>query len=200
VLLLALIAGFAIGFTPVFAIIHELGHVLAGWFSPEVEVAAVRWTATYWRGSPTAMLFASGHYFMMLVDVGAAIHAGRKGALGVGFFALGHALCQPVFAAFSHDFADLSQAFGFDAALFWWIFLAGSTAALVFLTASKLIERREHLIRRLRASARQKPAPRPEPAARVGGREARPTRSRESPARRRVSAAPPQPLSTRLHP
>jgi hypothetical protein len=147
-LVLALVAGFGVGFTPAFSIVHELGHVIAGWLSPGVQVMAVRWTVTYWTGSATPVFFAAGHYTMMLADAAAAVHARRRGALGVGFFALGHALCQPVYAAFSQDFAQLSSEFGFDTAVFFWVVLAGTTLSFALLQAARLLEKREALLRR----------------------------------------------------
>lgn len=166
-LVLALLAGFGVGFTPAFSIVHELGHVIAGWMSPSVDVIAVRWTVTYWTGRATPVLFAAGHYTMMLADAGAAVQARRRGALGVGFFALGHALCQPVYAAFSQDFAMLASEFGFDTAVFFWVVLAGTTLSFVLLKAARLLETREALLRThtRRRTAQERPSARARPAA-----------------------------------
>jgi hypothetical protein len=114
--------------------VAALGTVVA---AVRVGVTAVRWTVTYWAGSATPVFFAAGHYTMLLVDAAAAVHARRRGALSTGFFALGHALCEPVCAAFSQDFAQLSWEFGFDTAVFFWVVLAGTTLSFVLLQAAR---------------------------------------------------------------
>lgn len=115
--------------------------------SGSVNVEGVAWTVTYWTGTATPAFFAAGHYGMMLADVSTARWSERRGARGVGFFALGHALCQPVFASFSQDFARISSEFGFDTAVFFWVVLAGSTSSAVNVSAAKLLEKRERLLR-----------------------------------------------------
>jgi len=148
-LVLSAVVGFALGWTPLLAPIHELGHVLVGVASSGVQVKAMDWTTTYWTGSPSPAFFAAGYYAMVLADAWFSIVASRKRAFTAASFFLGHALTQVPFAFLSHDYFQIYQAYGNDVSLL--------TFSLFFMVAFLLLTQslRVMLIERMKASKRR---------------------------------------------
>ena len=93
------ICGFALAFTPIFAPIHELGHVSQAWERGcEAEIVDWNHTSTTCTGDGSVRLF--GFWFEHLVFLALAL-AGRK--KGWGIAALGYATGTYFFAFMSTD-------------------------------------------------------------------------------------------------
>jgi hypothetical protein len=110
---LAIVAGFTVAWFPVFAPIHEAGHVFVGMLDPDVSIKAVRWRTTYYLGHPSVLFFAAGHISSAITTaLIATFVALKRGAVAPALFFVGHTLTQPFYAYLSRDFMQLEVVFG----------------------------------------------------------------------------------------
>ena len=157
------IVGFAVAWTPIFAIFHELGHAVVGFLDSDIEIGAVGWRDTWFRGDPSVLFYAAGYATSAALGIVVAIVATRKGKLALAAFALGTAATQPIYAAFSTDYAQMAERLGTRPALTTWGLFATVSVIFIFATASMIREeaRRQEtyaIIARARAHLRKSEA------------------------------------------
>ena len=157
------IVGFAVAWTPLFAIFHELGHAVIGVLDPDIAIGAVGWRDTWFRGDPSVLFYAAGYATSAALGVIVSIVATRKGKLALAAFALGTAATQPIYAAFSTDYRQMADRLGTRPTLTTWALFATVSVIFVFATASMIRQeaRRKQthaIIARARANLRNSEA------------------------------------------
>lgn len=135
--------GFAVGWTPAFAIIHELGHALIAALSSGMELGRIRWASIGWTGEPSALFFAAGYASVVTFDFTVAGVAIRRWSFGAAPFWLGHGLAQIPFAALSEDHYQLAEAFGANAATLRWAAFAALCLPVALGLTSSLMRQRK---------------------------------------------------------
>jgi hypothetical protein len=122
------IAGFALGWTPVFAPVHELGHILVAAATPSIEIVTIGWRFVEFMGPAPAVMYVAGFASMAAFGILLA----RTGPLELASCALGLVAAQPLYAAISTDYFQLAASFGVLEAVLWWTaFTAAVVAAWV---------------------------------------------------------------------
>lgn len=116
--------GLGVGFTPALAIVHELAHALVAILASEMHSIDIHWASIGSAGDPNQLLFAAGYAAMVAFDFTMARVAIRRWSFGAAVFWLGHGAAQILFAAISHDYDQLAEAFGGAASTLWWLAFA----------------------------------------------------------------------------
>lgn len=123
--------GFGIGWTPVFAPIHELGHAIVAVASPHAQLKMMTWTETYFTGSVGTFMWAAGFWSISAFDAVVAKITLRRLKLRAAVFFLCHLLAQPFYAYFSTDYHLLARKHG-DIVADNHLFIFSGVAAVAF--------------------------------------------------------------------
>lgn len=99
----AFLAGFIVAWTPIFAPVHEMGHVLTGWLDPGITVKEMTWTDTWFLGDASVLFLLGGFTFASIVYTAVSVLLARRGKLIAASFFAGNVLSQPIYAARSTD-------------------------------------------------------------------------------------------------
>lgn len=159
------VAGFVIGWTPIFAFIHELGHAVVALLDPNVQLIGPGFFHTEFYGEYSKLLLASGFATDAAVGIWIAVLAIRRWMFGLAAFCLGHTMSVPLFAAGSTDYQKMAEEFGISAAIGTWTLFAIVTVIMTLAVSSVMHQE----LNRKRSSDVRKAKPMPKPTPKLSG-------------------------------
>lgn len=144
------VAGFVIGWTPIFAFIHELGHAVVALFDPDLQLIGPGFFHIEFYGENSKLMLASGFATSAAVGIWIALLAIRRWMFGLAAFWIGHAMSEPLFAAVSTDYQEMAEEFGLSAAIGTWSLFAIVTVIMTLAVSSVMHHELNRKRRRLR--------------------------------------------------